>query len=395
MNKILLALFTIILLNFLVVQGAQASLEANLISSSPFPAKPGDMVTLQFTLHNTGSQTITNVTTLLEPEDDLFLVSESVQVFPQLQADETKTVMYRVGVSGSGSGTQQLRLRFGALEITPDSQDFEISVSTSRDTLVINKVSATPSQFAPGSSGEVTILIENTGEEKVKDVSVKLDLSGNTPFVPKESSSERRIDSIRKGNAESITFKIQALPGAAENIYKVPVQISYRDEFGAAFTKADIISLSIASTPHLQISLDNSGFIEGKISKVSIKVVNIGLNNVRFVNLRILQGDYDIISIDQAYLGNIDSDDFQTSDFDLLFRGTSPVLRLEITYEGETQGSYQKQIDLPVAVYDINRAKELGLVSSSSVLYISLGVATVIILFFILRKIRKRRKSGV
>lgn len=397
MKGIFLRSVLCMLLFFLFIEVAHAaSIEVNLASSTPFPAKPGDSVTLQFVLHNTGNEPLINVTTLLETEDDLFTTSPVLQTIPLIQVDEQKVITYQIGISGSASGSQNLKLIFGAQNLPPDSERFDLSVTTSKDVLIITQVASLPNTLAPGSDGQITLEIENTGDEKVKDVFVRLDLVGDIPFAPRASSTERMVESIRKQSSASFSFNIHVLPSAEVKIYKIPVKITYTDAFGKTFTKSDIVSLEILTEPHLEVSLDNSGFIVGRESKITLKAINAGLGDVKFLDIKLLPGDYEILSPDRVYIGNVDSDDFQTADFDLIFLEKRSLLNLEVKYRDEAHKEYLQLISLPVNVYSEERAKELGLIKTPYALVLGIGIALFLVLAIILRRIlRKKRKKDL
>ncbi len=367
------------------------ALEVDLLSSAPFPAKPGDAVTLQFALHNTESVLLTKVTLFLEPEDDLFLISDAVQTFPFLQPDERKVVTYRVGISNSASGNQHLKLRFGSAQQPPEEEKFEISVASSKDVLVIRRVVSQPEKIAPGESVQIILEIENMGDEKVEDVSVMLDLSGSIPLAPQASSTERRVEKISKNTIASVSFQVKVLPDADEKVYKIPVRISYQDAFGSSFIKEDLISLEVTTSPLLDVSVDKSGFVIGRKSSVGVTVVNRGLGEIRFLKIRLLPGNYEILSSDQEYVGNLDSDDFQTVDFDVIFHDMLAVMRLEIAYTDASNRVYSEEKRLPITIYSLEKAKELGIVKSRVWIALVGGIVLLLILLFILRLLRKKK----
>lgn len=386
---------TIILLPiFLLLLGiVNASVDVTLPSYSPFPAKPGDTLTLQFIVQNTGSENIVNFTSVLETEDDLFAISPITQTIPLLQQDEQRAVVYTVGVSGSASGTQNLILRYGAQNLQSDSESFDISITTSKDVVVIKKVNSIPNVIAPGESGSIRIDIENTGDERINDVFVKLDLSGDVPFAPRDSSTEQRISRISKESTESSVFNINVLSSADEKIYKIPVRISYTDEFGQKFVKSDIVSINVGTKPNLELSIDSGGFVVGQKGKISIKAVNSGLGDVKFLNVKLLPGNYEIMSADQVYIGNINSDDFQTADFEVMFKNTNPTLNIEVSYKDSSNNDYLQDIDLPAKVYTLEKAKELGLARSSNTAAVVIGIIVLIILVIVLRRFLRKRKK--
>src|SRR3989339_730503 len=91
----------------------------------------------------------------------------------------------------------------------------------------ITDMSSSPDQVAPGETFSISLDLENIFEYDVQNLQIKLDLTGETPFAPYQSSSEKFLDDLDEGDEESFSFKLITLPETKSGIYKIPVQINY------------------------------------------------------------------------------------------------------------------------------------------------------------------------
>ena len=74
----------------------------------------------------------------------------------------------------------------------------------------ITDVSTLPEEIAPGKVVSIVIEVENIFEDDVYNLNVKLDLSGDAPFAPYQSSSEKFLDELNDGEEEDFKFKLIA-----------------------------------------------------------------------------------------------------------------------------------------------------------------------------------------
>ena len=99
------------------------------------------------------------------------------------------------------------------------------------------------------------------------------------------------------------------------------------------------------------------------------------------------------MSSSSNYIGNIASDDFETSSFDVIFNEDKAKLIGVIEYKDFNNNDKTEIIDIPLKVYTKEEAINLGVIQNSKTpIYIGI-VVILIILFFIYRTIRKRTKK--
>jgi len=98
---------------------------------------------------------------------------------------------------------------------------------------------------------------------------------------------------------------------------------------------------------------------------MTVKIVNKGLPDMKFVNVRLFNSSkYRIISPSEVYIGNIDSDDYETADFKLYIEKNSDkkvILPLAVEYKDANNKNYKNIVNLELPLYSSSEAKKLGL----------------------------------
>ena len=260
----------------------------------------------------------------------------------------------------------------------------------------ITDVSSSPQEVAPGQIVDVSLEIENIFEEDIYNLNVKLDLSGeNTPFAPYQSSSEKFLDELKDGDDEDFKFKLIVLPSTSSGIYKIPVEISYDDGEGNISSKKELVSLIVNSEPELKVSLtDSTVLIKGKENTFSIRLINSGLADVKFVYLEIQDSKgIKILSEKEQYLGDINSDDFDSAEYNIYIEGDisdSINLPVVLTFKDATNKEFAENKKLVLKTYSLKEAQNLGLVKRANyTVYIIIGL--VVIAYVVYRILRKRK----
>src|SRR3972149_8284464 len=262
-----------------------------------------------------------------------------------------------------------------------------ISLFSLASAVTIKSAVTSPSEIAPGEIAKITIEIENILSDDVQNVNVALDLSGTVPIAPYQGSSEKSVDEIREGDDEKFTFNIIVLPEASPGIYKIPVKVSYMVN-GTLGTKNGTIGVMVNSPARIKISVEGY-LIKGQEGTVDFRIVNDGLSDLKLVSVQTIQpvSGATINSPLYEYLGNIDSDDFETVELRIFARensGSSISIPLKINYKDATNKDFTQDEILNVKIYSSEEAKNLGLIKGQSyTLYFAIGI--VLLLYIIYR----------
>jgi len=326
-----------------------------LVTQEPEPAEPGDTVKIKFRIENEGSKIVTDFQVELLEEFPFTLVEDSIKEIGTLEGRQIGTagvtIEYRVQVSAEASeGNNELKLRYRSGKqdwVLPE--EFIVRIESTDAFLSIDNIETNPPTIVPGQTASLTFDLKNTAGSLLRDIDLTLNFTGSdTPFVPIESSSIKKLNRVYAGETGQITFQITALPSASAGIYKVPVQLSYSDEAGNSFVKNSIIGLKVGSEPDLTVTVDSAAACSGE---VSLKIVNKGLADLKLMNAVLLETpDYTISSKDEEYIGNIDSDDYENVEFSIECNKNYVELKLQLEYLDANNVRYNEEYDIPMKV---------------------------------------------
>jgi len=256
--------------------------------------------------------------------------------------------------------------------------------------LTIDSV-AVSEEIKPGKTTRVTIGLDNEAEDDVEDVSITLDLQ-NVPFAPYDSSSEYSIDLIEEDDTEFAEFQIIALNNAQAGIYKIPVIINYVQD-SKDKVKNSLISIVVDSKPEIDADVEDGLLLKGKDNEFFVTITNKGLSDAKFVEVQLGDGQYNVLVGDNQYIGDIDSDDFDSVKVNAYFDknvGNIVNLPVIVSYRDDLNNQYTDNFNVNLNLYNEDRAVELGLMEKSVSSGYIVGIVFIIILYLIYRRLKKR-----
>lgn len=389
----------------------------------PFPVGPGEYFEVWMKIGNEGDGDISDFAFELMPGFPFIIDGSETATrhFGKLLGNSMVLVRYKVRVSPdavTGDTPLKYRYRFAESDLVWEEGQEDIRIQTREGMLDIRSVETLPLMIEPGKEGDVTITLKNLGSSVLRDVSVFLDLTMSTvaknpstlaptavlldtyynaiPLVPIGSSTEKRIDYIKPGEEVDIVYHVSAFPDAKAKTYKVPVLIVYQDELSKNYTKANIIGLTIGSEPDLSVFIvDNKIYGKSATGDVSVKLVNKGITDIKFMNVILNPSeDYEIISSDTVYVGSLDSDDYENADFKLyvkdLEKGDMLKLPLTVEYEDANGIDYKKDIVLEMKAYSL---AQRGMSSNSKAWMVVILVVLMVAGWFIYKRWEKKKKK--
>lgn len=385
-------------------------LDVTLLSYTPVPAEPGSYVTVTLKMENKGDASAKDAT--LEFVDNypfsLDDEPERMKDIGELSPGADYLAEYRVRVdSAAVEGTNYLKIRYNTDSASGNwvEKDIPLTVNTVQKTLSVNSVEMEPEAVAPGSRMDVDIKVKNLASGHVRNVGVKLELAqvsanGQTydiPLAPIGSSVEKRIALLQGGETADFGFVLQAYPEAAAGIYKVPVTISYTDENGNDQSRQDLVSVTVNDEPDLMTVIDRSTiYSDDAQGEVTVSITNKGFSELKFLTVTLGEsGSYDILSAaDEIYLGNVDSDDYETATFKLRTHteGADVVtLPVTLTFKDAMNNEYEVEKNLTL---ELISSADAGNENSSTGTVITVLVVLAIVGFIIVRRRKcKRRKQ--
>ena len=243
----------------------------------------------------------------------------------------------------------------------------------------------------PGESTKVQLTVDNTLTDDVQDVSVVLNLEG-TGFTS-VGSSEDSIDEIREGKDESFSYTIKAPSTLRPGEYNIPYTIIYTFQ-DSSNRKNGSFGITVGAKTELSYSIETNNNVIGEQGELSLKVVNKGLGDIRFVSVRLLpSSSYTLLSDENIYIGTISSDDFETASYKVKFNNENAVLDAVITYKDFDNVQRTEKVTLPLTVYSREKALELGIVKKSNAPIYASTIIILIVLWFVWRIYKKRQRE--
>lgn len=360
MKKLLFIVMALLLVMPAYAAGG-AMIKASILRYQPTPAEQGNTVDVWVQLTNIGEKA-DKVAVKFMPDYPFSLPENSKAEIDvgSLAATESKVVKFTVFVDASapnGDQTITFLYKYGS----DNWIEFEapISVQTQNSVVIVNNVVINPSPVKPGQQAVVELELKNGGRIGVKNVDVTLDLT-DMPFSAIAGGAKKRVDFIPVGGSAKVVFHLASDTSTEVKLYNIPVELSYQDERNSQLTDTAQVSLLVNAQPEVSLTVDKTDFASKKSAGVvSIKVVNKGVVNMKYVTVRLIEtDDYDVLSTsNEAYVGNLDSDDFETVDFTLKPSVKEPKLSVQLEFKDPYNVDYNQQYVLPLRIIT---AKDLG-----------------------------------
>ena len=392
----ILKLLIFIMLFFIFIPIVLADdVRITLVDYEPRPVVPGNFFTATFRVDNIAGKNLTNIDIELDHSNIFFVEGSDKLTINSLEEGGSVTFTFNIGVRSSAtSGFKNINIDWDTITDSGD-ETFSIQIKDIETTLVVESVESIPTEISPGEEATIKIKLKNNANIILKNIRVKLNLnSTELPFAPIGTVTERNIDNLQADSSSELEFKIITLADASSKIYKIPLEINYFDEFGNEFQITDVIGLIVGSKPILDINIESSNLIAGRQGTVSIDIVNRGLTHIKFLNAKLLPlENFVILSSDTVYVGDIDSDDVESIDFNLIVGEEGFInLPLQLIYRDANNKLYFETFNVQARVYNINEAKRLGLIKTNRTLIIISGLILLIIIYFILRRFFRRKR---
>lgn len=263
--------------------------------------------------------------------------------------------------------------------------------------LKIDSVNINPGTISPGKTSEITLVIKNNGDNDLTDFSVNLDFT-NLPLSPYNSASSYNIDDFESDDTKEAKFEIIADSNSKSGTYKIPVTITYIEDEQPKNFKS-LISIIVNSQPIMSVDYNGGLLLKGQNNKVTFKIINKGLEDVKFLDINVGSSTYyTITSQKEIYIGDVDNNDFQTADFDIFFSANAPSiisLPVDIMYKDSQGREYKDSFTVQLKIYNMQQAQNLGLISNNNIwLTIIVIIIILIVIFFIVRGLRRRKKNS-
>ena len=354
------------------------NVEHTFVNQIPDPAEPGRYVDLRWKIENFGGTGIRDIRAELLPEFPFSLLpgDDGIRKVGSLHArqigEQGVVIYYRVLVDRDAvEGNNEIRLRYSAdkgkswVRLDP----FFVRIQTLDAILAVTSVSSKPENIKPGEAASVNIMLRNYADSLLKDIRFSLDFRASQ-ISPMGSSNEKVIKQIAANEEASLVFRLIADSDAESKVHKIPYGLSYTDNIGNLHQKNGTVGLVVKEEPEFSVNLEDIEiFTKNTKGKVVISVSNIGSSEIKFMSISLAESDdYKVLSAPVVYIGNIESDDFETAEFDVFVESKKKEvpLNVELEYKDSYNQDYSSSDTLILNLYSNREAKRLGLVATGS-----------------------------
>lgn len=349
--------------------GDYPQIEVTYVNYEPFPVEPGEYFDVWLRVKNLGNKEADGVEVEISNKAP-FSAQDNRKVIGKLGSLKEALIKFEnVLVSEDapeGDNILEVLSTAGGGYINEYKvNELNIRVQSASPILDIS-IESEPEMIPQGGQASINLNLKNTAKSLLKDITVILNLPDE--LVSVNSVAEKKIDKIKAGFSKSVDFSILAMANADAKAYKVGVNVTYYDEAGTKYSKDNYIGLLVGSEPEFAIYVgDNEILQRGQAGNIMFDVYNIGPSDIKFVNLELIPTkDYDVISNPKLYLGNIDSDDYESGEYKVYTNGCFACkdeieFKLSLEYRDSYNNPQEEIIYVPLKLYSGKEIKLFGL----------------------------------
>ncbi len=250
------------------------------------------------------------------------------------------------------------------------------------ESVIVNKVS-------PGEEGIIKVSVENDGDRDIEFLSFNIDFPENN-IIP-IGSSEAFVNKLKENDDEMFAFKFRVANNLPAGTYSISYSIRYEEDNDER-KQSGTIGIVVSAEPELEIVAEIQNPIIGQTGKLNIRVVNKGLADARFVSLSVESEDITILSEKSEYIGTIESDDFESTSFDVAYNKKLSRILVNVEYKDFDNNKQTMSTSIPLRAYTRNEAIERGILAKSNTTFYVVSIVILLIVWVLFRFIRKRRK---
>ncbi|MFP4523171.1 MAG: COG1361 S-layer family protein [Candidatus Woesearchaeota archaeon] len=371
MNKRLsvLCALTIMLISLPLVSAA-VDIDASVLRYEPLPAQPGQYVTVYVQIQNNGFDDAPDAAIRIE---DQFPFSTrgtgSIQKdIGLLKGQQSKVFEFELAVDPLAPiGANQL-----LIDVTSDKVSNawmtvreSLTINSNDASLSIVNVQTTPDELISGSSATIDLTLKNTADLNARNINIKLALNDangkDLPFIP-DSVLQRQVFLLQPDQSTPVTFVLKTYPSAKPGYYKVPVTTTFYTDKGELITQDDTLGIVIKAQPELDVFVESSTLAKADaVGKVNLQFVNKGVNDLKFLEVNVLSGEgYELVSQPRRYIGDLDSDDYRSEEYNLKLTDDNATLLVDVSYKDDNNILYETVMRVPVSCCKYDDTKKNG-----------------------------------
>lgn len=398
MKKILTIIFILILLAPVLAIQTETSedniLRIDFLRSNPSPIATDSEGELVFQVTNLHTKVLNNLEFELASTFPITAIQNKVIIEP-VYPGQTRQFSFKVKTKkGVPDGTYTIGLQykqpiFGKYT----SAQFTIPVKTISRAIASTMIKTEPEQIPPGSKAKIFIDFQNGATYSMKDIVIKLNFTDTIPIAPYASTTEKSISILKPKESKLIDFDIIALPDAVPNIYRLPITITYDDELGTENTKLDELGIIIASEPEYMLNIEDSTIIKYVKSSITASISNTGPSDIKYMVIEVLPNKYyQVVGQNKAYLGNLESDDYETEEFDIFPLKSGKIsVDFKLTYKDALNKEIIETKQVQTDSLSKIQARNLGVIPKSGIKKLFFYIILIVFIYLTYKNWRKEK----
>lgn len=241
--------------------------------------------------------------------------------------------------------------------------------------LQVQETKYVPYPAEPGKYLTIWIDVDNQGGSAVSNILFKFDPDYPFKLNPGETGIVK-TGVIPAGRDQLLEYTLKVDDAALEGTYNIKLKLCL-DESCSSWAKTYDLPISVRTggAPKIEIGLEETDiFSSGSLGYFTLNIVNRGQLDTKFLTVDIIDSDkYEIIGPSEKYIGELESDDFETAEYQIFIENDigkkeSEVLDVQVKteYSDENNKQYADFESIKLKVYTARDLKRMHLVSSGS-----------------------------
>ncbi len=259
-----------------------------------------------------------------------------------------------------------------------------------------------PYPAEPGQYMTVWISVQNWGQKDIKDVYFRI--KPEYPLAIKTGESAvKSVGIISALKERLLEWDLYVNEDAIEGVYEIEMIVCSDASCSTELRSSTAeVTVKTGGSPRIKVGLEEmANLARGMSGDITVNVVNKGDLDTKYLTMSLLESDnYEILSPQEAYIGELGSDDFETATYKLYIRpGVAAEkseyieLPIRVEYTDDNNKDYSEESIVKMRIYTLDDMKKFGLVAGSSSSYGTIGIIVIAVLGFIWWRIKKKRRS--
>ncbi|MFC6974123.1 sialidase [Halomicroarcula sp. GCM10025709] len=282
---------------------------------------PGEETTFDVVLTNTGSletasarnpnynsqvTTARGLRVAVRDGGGPFTITTGQQVYGSLPETTTEPISFDVVVQDDAEpGTYRVPvdLKYKYTDyISESTGDRDETDATVREYVTVRvsdrakfDVTDVDSNARVGSTGTVSVTVENTGSQDASDASVSFESSSSELTVGGQQASSRYVSEWEPGELRTFSYRVGSTPNAEADAYEFGLSVNFEDESGADRTSArQSVGVDLASEQTFSVTALDSDVSVGDTGTYNVTFRNEGPIAVNDATVQITSQSSDV-----------------------------------------------------------------------------------------------------